>query len=156
MRNDKERSFLRFRERPFTALAVTAASLFCQWLNWFVYEKINYAWGITLVTPLVLCMMYHFVQLDSGQEGSFSGRFLFIFAVAVPLMSGIILTVIMLLAAPEISVFSPDAEYRGTVRETIATYAGRFVFTSLYLLIFGVIDALILKKHGQDSRRERK
>ena len=33
---------------------------------------------------------------------------------------------------------------------------GRFVFTSLYLLIFGIIDALILKKHGQDSRRERK
>ncbi|WP_164169235.1 hypothetical protein [Ruminococcus flavefaciens] len=156
MRNKSEESFLSFRESPFTAMAVTLASLFCQWANWFVYEKINYAWGFTLVTPLVLCMMYHFVQLDSGREGSFSRRFFFIFSAAVPLLTGVILTVIMLLAAPEISVFSPEAEYRGTVREIIATYAGRFVFTSLYLLIFGGVDALIMKKHGQDSRRERK
>lgn len=156
MKNDPVRSFLSFRENPFTAAAVTAASLFCQWANWFVYEKINYAWGFTLVTPLVLCIMYHFVQLDGGREGSFSRRFFFVFSVAVPLLFGILLTGIMLLSAPEISVFSPEAEYRGTVREVIATYAGRFVFTSLYLLIFGIVDALILKKHGQDSRRERK
>ena len=151
MRNDKERSFLRFRERPFTALVVTASSLFCQWLNWFVYEKINYAWGITLVTPLVLCMMYHLVQMDGGHEGSFSRRFLFIFAVAVPLMFGIILTMIMLLAAPDISVFSPDAEYRGTVRETLATYAGRFIFTSLYLLVFAFIDTFLQKRKNDNE-----
>ena len=156
MRNNTGMSFLKFREGPLSGLLITVISLFCQWAVWFVYEKINYAWGFTLVTPLVLCMMYHFVQLDSGREGSFSRRFIFIFSAAVPLLTGVILTVIMLLAAHDISVFSPEAEYRGTVREIIATYAGRFVFTSLYLLIFGIIDALILKKHGQDSRRERK
>ena len=156
MKNKTERSFLRFGESAFTALIITVLSLFCQFINWFAYEKIGYAWGITLVTPLVLCAMYHFVQLDSGREGSFSRRFFFIFSAAVPLLIGVILTVIMLLAAPDISVFSPEAEYRGTVREIIATYAGRFVFTSLYLLIFGVVDALIMKKHRQDSRRERK
>ena len=146
MRNNTGRSFLKFREGPLSGLLITVISLFCQWAVWFVYEKINYAWGFTLVTPLVLCIMYHFVQLDGGREGSFSRRFFFIFSVLVPLLLGVILTGIMLLATPEISVFSPDAEYRGTVREIIAIYAGRFVFTSLYLLIFAVFDALIRKK----------
>ena len=52
MRNKSEESFLIFRESTFTAIAVTLASLFCQWANWFVYEKINYAWGFT-------CDYYH-------------------------------------------------------------------------------------------------
>ena len=151
MKNDPDRSFLSFRENVFTAVAVTAASLFCQWANWFVYEKINYAWGFTLVTPLVLCLMYHFVQLDGGRKDSFSRRFFFIFSVAVPLLFGILLTGIMLLSAPDISVFSPEAEYRGTVRETIATYAGRFIFTSLYLLVFAVIDAFLQKRKNDNE-----
>ncbi len=145
MRNKTERSFLRFGESALTALVITVLSLFCQFMNWFAYEKIGYEWGITLVTPLVLCAMYHFVQLDGGRKGSFSRKFFFIFSVVIPLLVGILLTVIMLLAAPEISVFSPEAEYKGTVREAIATYAGRFVFTSLYLLIFAAVDAMIMK-----------
>ena len=152
MKNKTERSFLRFGESALTALIITVLSLFCQFMNWFAYEKIGYAWGITLVTPLVLCAMYHFVQLDGGREGSFSRKFFFIFSVVIPLLVGILLTVIMLLAAPEISVFSPEAEYRGTVREAIATYAGRFVFTSLYLLIFAAADHFILK--SLDEKRK--
>ncbi len=152
MRNKTERSFLRFGESALTALVITVLSLFCQFMNWFAYEKIGYAWGITLVTPLVLCAMYHFVQLDGGREGSFSRRFFFIFSVIIPLLVGILLTVIMLLAAPEISVFSPEAEYKGTVREAIATYAGRFIFTSLYLLIFAAADYFILK--SLDEKRK--
>ena len=70
---------------------------------------------------------------------------MFIFGVAVPLLAGVVLTVIMLTAAPEISVFSPEADYEGTVREVIATYAGRFIFTSLYLMIFAVIDIPVHK-----------
>jgi hypothetical protein len=146
MRNKTERSFLKFGESQFTALVITVLSLFCQFLNWFAYEKIGYAWGITLVTPLVLCVMYHAVQLDGGRKDSFSRRFFFIFSVVVPLLTGLLLTVIMLISAPEISVFSPEAEYKGTVRESIAIYAGRFLFTSLYLLIFAFIDRFILKR----------
>lgn len=154
MRNKTERSFLKFRESPFTALVITVLSLFCQFLNWFAYEKIGYSWGITLVTPLVICAMYHAVQLDGGREGSFSRRFFFLFSVVIPLLTGILLTVIMLLSAPEISVFSPEAEYKGTVREAIATYAGRFIFTSLYLLIFAVIDHFILKRLDEKRKTQ--
>ncbi len=145
MNNESERSFLTFRESPFTASAITLTSLFCQWLNWFAYEKIGYVWGITFVTPLILCAIYHFVQLDGGREGSFSRRFVFVFAAAVPFLAGILLTLTMLLTAPEISVFSPDTEYKGTVKEIIATYAGRFMFTSLYMMLFAAIDVPILK-----------
>ncbi len=48
MRNKTEKGVLKFRESPFTALVITVLSLFCQFLNWFAYEKISYAWGITL------------------------------------------------------------------------------------------------------------
>ena len=34
-----ERSFLLYEERPLTAAAVTLMSFFCQWANWFCYEK---------------------------------------------------------------------------------------------------------------------
>lgn len=63
----------------------------------------------------------------------------------VPLLIGILLTVIMLLSNPDISNFNPDAEFKGSVQETIATYAGRFVFTSVYMLIFALIDIPLLK-----------
>lgn len=152
MRNKTEESLLRFRETPFTALVITVLSLFCQFMNWYAYEKIGYGWGITLVTPLLLCVMYHFVQLDGGSD-SFSRRFFFIFSVVIPLLTGIILTVIMVLAAPDISVFSPEAQYRGTVRETIATYAGRFIFTSMYLLIFSAFDIALLKAHDRKRKK---
>lgn len=140
-----ERSFLLYEERPLTAAAVTLMSFFCQWANWFCYEKLGYSWGFTLVTPLILCIMYHFVQLDAGVNGNFSRRFFFRFSVLVPLLIGILLTVIMLLSNPDISNFNPDTEFKGSVQETIATYAGRFVFTSVYMLIFALIDIPLLK-----------
>ena len=58
----------------------------------------------------------------------------------MPLLFGIVLTVVMFLTNPDISNFNPDAEYEGSIQEIIATYAGRFVITSLYLLIFAFID----------------
>ncbi len=152
MSKEPERGFLVYEERPFTAIVIVLLSLFCQWGNWFVYEKLGYSWEFTLVTPLILCLMYHFVQMDAGINGNFSRLFFFRFAVLVPLLIGILLTVIMLLSSPDISNFDPEAEYKGSVREIIATYAGRFVFTSLYMLIFAVIDIPILKYI--DSKRE--
>lgn len=145
MSNDSKRRFLSYGENPFSAIVITIISLFSQWANWFIYEKAGYSWGYTLVTPIVLCLMYHFVQLDSGKNNNFSRKFFFIFAVAVPLLFGILLTVLMILTNPDMSSFNPDAEYKGSVQEQIAIYAGRFIFTSLYLLIFALADIPILK-----------
>ena len=144
----KEENRLKYGETPLTAIVMFFTSLFCQWGNWFIYEKLDYHWIFTLFTPLILCLMYHFVRLDADGDGNFSGKFLFVFSVIAPLLLGIILTVIMILTSPDISNFNPDAEYRGSVREIIATYAGRFVITSLYLLIFAPIDFIFTHRRG--------
>ncbi|MBR1592179.1 MAG: hypothetical protein IJ666_04130 [Ruminococcus sp.] len=145
--NRQEESRLEYGETPLTAAVIFFLSLFCQWGNWFVYEKLDYHWGFTLVTPVILCAAYHFVQLDAG-NGNFSRKFFFIFSVLAPLAFGILLTVLMFLTNPDISNFNPDADYEGSVQEIISTYAGRFVITSLYLLIFAAIDRIFIwKRH---------
>ena len=147
-KNDtQEESRLEYGETPLTATVIFFLSLFCQWGNWFIYEKLNYHWGFTLITPLVLCIAYHLIQLDAGGE-NFSRRFFFIFSVIMPLAFGIILTVVMFVTNPDISNFNPDADYAGSVQEIIATYAGRFVITSLYLLIFAPIDRILFRRKG--------
>ncbi|MBR2284505.1 MAG: hypothetical protein IJ874_08845 [Ruminococcus sp.] len=154
-----EQSSLSYRETPASAAAVTLLSLFCQWLNWFAYEKLDYPWGFTLITPLILCIMYHFVQLDSVPERKpedekphFTRRFVYIFAALLPFLVGVLITVLMLLSNPQISVFDPDEDYAGTIPEVIAIYAGRFTITSLYLMIFGIIDIPLLNM--ADNRKK--
>mgnify|MGYP007070312960 CR=1 FL=1 len=149
--NDKGR-YLNYPASLFSAVTVFILSLFSQWVNWFAYDKLGYEWGFTLITPLILCMMYHFVQLDAGKHGNFSRLFFFVFAVLVPLAFSIAVTVIMKLSNPDMSVFDPSADYTGTVRERIAVYAGRFIFTSAYLLVFSAVDAVILRYMDKNEK----
>ena len=75
MSDKKQESRLKYRAAPLTGLVIFLLSLFCQWVNWFAFDKIGYSWYFALITPLILCLMYHFVQLDAGREGSFSRDF---------------------------------------------------------------------------------
>ncbi len=136
---------MKYKESWVSALVITLLSLFCQWCNWFTFEKLNYSEKLTLFTPLILCIMYHLVQLDAGKDGCFSRRFFFIFSSAVPFLFGLVLTVIMLLLDPGISTFTPDEVYKGTIPEVVSVYAGRFMVTSLYIAVFALIDIPILK-----------
>ena len=145
MMNETGENRLRYGASPVSALVITISSLFCQWLNWFAFEKIDYPWQITLITPLLLCMMYHMVQLDAGSEGCFSRRFFYIFSAVVPLIIGVLLSAAMFLADPELSVFDPDTLFQGSIKESIASYSGRFIVTSLYLVVFGAIDKILLR-----------
>lgn len=79
MSDDSKSRCLSYKASPFTALVITVMSLFMQWFIWFAYEKLDKEWYFNLVSPLVLCMMYHFVRLDAGKNGNFSGKFLFCF-----------------------------------------------------------------------------
>ena len=139
---------LKYGATPVTAMVITISSLFCQWLCWFSFEKIGYPWQITLITPLLLCVMYHMVQLDAGREGCFSRRFFYIFSAIVPLIIGILLSAAIFLADPQLSVFDPDMPYQGNIMENIASYSGRFIVTSLYLVIFGAIDKVLLRHNS--------
>ncbi|MBR6394228.1 MAG: hypothetical protein IKS13_05350 [Ruminococcus sp.] len=146
MKSDDSKSrSLNYKASPFSALMITVLSLFMQWFIWYVYEKAGYSFGYNYITPLILCLMYHFVQLDSGKNGNFSRLFFFVFAVTVPLVLSIGLSAVMYLNYPDISPFDPDAGYTGSAKEVIATYAGRITITSVYLLIFSAIDVPILK-----------
>lgn len=152
MRNNTEETSLRFRQSPFTAALITVLSLFCQFLNWFAFEKIGYPWWVALITPLLLCAMYHFVQLDSGGNSGHSRIFVFIFSAAVPLLLGIFLTLAVFQADPDISTFNSETEYRGTVRELISLYSGRTAVTSLYLCVFALIDIPLLRAAGKAGK----
>ncbi len=145
---------MQFRQTWTSAFVITMLSLFSQWLNWFAFEKLGYDAVFTLVTPLILCLMYHLVQLDSGGNNDFSRKFVFIFSVAVPFLVGLIITLVLLLLDPGISTFNPEADYKGTAAEVISTYAGRFMLSSLYMAVFALIDIPILKY--LDSKKEQK
>ncbi len=145
---------MKYEQSFLSALVIFILSMFMQWLNWFAFDKLEYSWGYTLITPLILCLMYHLVQLDAGKEGCFSRKFFFIFSVAVPLLTGIFLTLLILILNPGISTFNPDIDYTGSVPEVIATFAGRVIITSLYLALFAFIDIFILKM--LDGKRKEK
>jgi hypothetical protein len=151
MKNNTEAAQLRFTQSPLSAAVITVLSLFCQFLNWFAFEKIGYPWWTALITPLLLCAMYHFVQLDAGGNSGYSRIFVFIFSAAVPLLLGIFLTLAVFLGSPDISTFNPEAEYRETAAELISLYSGRFAVTSLYLCVFALIDIPVLR--ACDRRR---
>ena len=152
MNKNSGTSSLRFTQSPLSAAVITVLSLFCQFLNWFAFEKIGYPWWTALITPLILCAMYHFVQLDAGGNSGYSRIFVFIFSAAVPLLLGIFLTLAVFLGNPDISTFDPEAEYRGTVTELISLYSGRFTVTSLYLCVFALIDIPVLRACDKKRR----
>lgn len=136
---------MKYKQSFLSGLVIFMLSLFAQWVNWFAFEKIEYNEKFTFLTPLILCFMYHLVQLEANGTDNFSRRFFFIFSVAAPFLFGLILTLIILLLNPGISTFSPDVDYTGTVPEVVSVYAGRFMVTSLYMAVFAAIDIPLLK-----------
>lgn len=146
-----EAAFLRFRQGPMSAVVISLMSLFAQWVNWFALDKLDYSPYIALFTPLILCLMYHFVQLDGG-EGSYPRKFVYVFSAIIPLIFSVCVTLCIFLSAPDISTFNSRLEYSGTIKELISLYTSRFVISSLYIVIFGVIDIPILK--AVDKRKK--
>ncbi|MCM1528756.1 MAG: hypothetical protein NC093_02025 [Alistipes sp.] len=149
--NENDIAFLRFRKSPLSAAVISLLSLFAQWVNWFALDKLDYSPYIALFTPLILCMMYHFVQLDGGGE-SYPRKFVYVFSAIIPLIFSICVTGAIFLSSPDISTFDPQLEYSGTVRELISLYTSRFIISSLYIAIFGIIDIPILK--AMDKRKK--
>ena len=145
MRSDTKKSVLDYKGNTVTASIIIVLSFFAQWLNWYAFEKIGYSWEFTLVTPLLLCLMYHFVQLDAGIYSNFSRKFFFVFSALVPLAVSIAISTAVYISYPHISSFDRNVCYSGTAPELIATYSGRFTITSLYLIIFAQIDIPVLK-----------
>lgn len=143
---------MKYKQNFFTGLSIYLLSCFAQWFNWFVFEKVDFDWKITLFTPLILCLMYHLVQVDAGKEDSFSRLYFFLFSVALPFLTGLIITVAIFLLNPDISNFNSETDYIGTVPEIICTYTGRLMFTSLYIAFFALIDIPVLKHFDKKGK----
>ena len=45
MSDKKQESRLKYRAAPLTGLVIFLLSLFCQWVNWFAFDKIGYSSG---------------------------------------------------------------------------------------------------------------
>lgn len=146
--------YLDFRGCFASAAVIYVMSIFSQWLNWYIYDKTEYGWGIAVISPLILCLIYHFIQLDAGKHNNFSRRFFFLFSVAIPLISFAAVIAAIALTSPEHRAFKLLDDSGSDMSGKIALWAGRIVFTSLYMLIFAVIDIPFLKKSDEKEKSE--
>lgn len=145
MNDDEKGKYLSYRAGFFTAIVIFALSMFAQWFNWYAFDKLAYEQIYVLFTPLILCMMYHFVQLDAGKHGNFSRQFFFSCAVGAPCIFSLILFFIT---------FDLDS-IDNSIRGTIAVYSARIMITSAYLLVFSVIDIPILRYLDKKEKKDR-
>lgn len=134
------------KSRAGAAAIMTAASLFAQWAHWFIFEKTEFSSVYLCFTPLVLCLMYRLLMADCESGGKFSKPFIFIFTALVPFAVSFIISVYMMIAFPDISTFSASKQESGIPSELISLYSGRLVLTSLYLLLYSLVDLLIVSK----------
>ena len=132
----------------FAAAALCTGSLFIQCIHWVIFEKAAFASSYLWFTPLVICLMYKLLTLDSKKEKGISKLFVFGFGVALPLVISLAVSIYMIVSYPDLSVFSDTVQESGTARETIALYSGRMVLTSVYLAIFAGLNLVFEKVHG--------
>lgn len=149
-----ERSSLNYKAGFMSALVIFISSIFMYVMIWIAYEKLDYSEIYNFITPLILCFMYHGVMLDTDKNGSFSGKFFFIFSVIIPLLTSLALTGIMYAFYPDLSVFNNNTSYKAAPIETIAVYSGRIVYTSVYLLVFVLIDIPFIRKFKSERKKK--
>lgn len=148
---------LSIKSKAGSAAVMTAVSLFAQWAHWFIFEKIAFSSVYLWFTPLVLCLMYRFLMADCENKGRFSKSSIFIFTVIIPFAIVIIISIYMILKFPDLSTFSASKPESGTPSELISLYSGRLVLTSIYLIVYSVIDLLIISKiWGKMTNKKKK
>ncbi len=137
---------LSIKSKTRCAAAMTAASLFAQWVHWFVFEKIEFSSLYLCFTPLILCLMYRFLMADCENKGRFTKIFINIFTIVVPLIISLIISLYILFKYPDTSTFSALKEEKNSPSELVSLYSGRLILTSLYLLVYSFLDAFIITK----------
>ncbi|MBQ8514709.1 MAG: hypothetical protein IJ496_04870 [Ruminococcus sp.] len=140
------------RLRPI--LLMIFSSLFLHILHWIIYETIAFSWLMSLITPLVLCLCYHGFQTDCEKTFGLSRKRVFIYAVLVPLLIALGVSVLVFMNNPHLGLYSRGGQLTGGAVEQIGLYAGRTAMSGIYVLIFSAIDIPILQ--WQDHRRYEK
>ncbi len=133
------------KEKLKHGVIIMACSLFAQGIHWFLYEKIQFAAALLWVTPLILCLLYHCIQADSGRGKNYSRKFVFFSAVLLPLLIGIIGSVMIWFNYPGLSLYNEGVMPDGSLPEQLGLLCGRIVLTSSYMAVFTVPDLLVLQ-----------
>lgn len=123
---------------------LTAGSLFAQTLLWVAYDYFRMQVWVMGALPLLICLLYHAVQLDSGTDKLMGRRFVFAGACLLPLLLGAALGLWMYWKYPGLEVFGGTGWGGGVIQETIAKYSARYLLTSGYLILFAGLDAVYL------------
>ncbi|MBR4628492.1 MAG: hypothetical protein IKO47_12525 [Ruminococcus sp.] len=142
--DDDKGKYLNYHASSFSALVIIILSLFVQCGSWFIFLKSGMSRILFILMPLILCIMYHFVQLDAGKHGNFSREFFFICAVAAPCIFSLVMFFIT---------FDLDSVDNST-RGTIAKYSARIMFTSVFLIIFALIDIPVLRHLDKKEKKD--
>lgn len=121
---------------------LTAGSLFAQTLLWAAYDYFQMQVWVIGALPLLLCLLYHAVQLDSGAGRKMSRWFVFAGVCLVPLLIGAALGIGMYWKYPGLEVFGGTGWGGGVIQETVAKYSARYLLTSGYLILFAGLDAV--------------
>lgn len=144
MSDNSEKKCLKFKIGFSSAIVIFILSIFCHILNWYLYDKYGSLLEVMVISPLIFCMMYHFVQLDAGKQGEFYREFFFMCAVGAPCILSLIMFFITLDFESEV----------GSLRYTISAYSARIMLTSVYLIIFALIDIPILRHIDKKKKKD--
>ena len=128
---------------------LAAGSLFLQTLLWAAYDYLQMQVWVLAGLPLLICMLYHAVQLDSGKGKLMSRRFVFAGSCIAPLLAGAALGLWMYWTYPGLEVFGGTGWGGGPVQETIAKYSARYLLTSGYLILFAGLDGVYFRLRKQ-------
>ncbi len=124
----------------FSAIAIVVMSVGFQILHWYLYEMFDFDMRLLCVTPLPLVLAYFAVMRDTGVGHTLPKRFIFAFACVVPLVLGLVLSVICYFNNPNLSIFTGEVSDADTkVNVTIALYSFRVALTSLYLTVCALL-----------------
>lgn len=119
-----------------------AGSMICQWVLWFAYEKLEMQVYQFFALPLLLCILYHALQYDSGKDKPLSRGLVFRGTVLYPLVFSAAFVIILFVKFPMLAQFGGEGDDRYAAQELLAGYASKFLITSLYLLFFSALDAV--------------
>lgn len=129
-------------------------SLISQWILWFAYIKLEMQTYQFFALPLLLCILYHALQYDSGEGKLLSRGLVFRGTVLYPLILSVGFVLVMYHNFPMLEQFDGEGDARYAAQEIFANYGSKFVITSLYLLIFSALDAVYFLIRGRKKIEE--
>jgi len=135
-------------------ILLCVGSLVSQGILWFAYIKLEMQTYQFFALPLLLCILYHAMQYDSGEGKLLTRGQVFRGAVLYPFLISVSFVVVMLVNYPMLEQFGGEGDERYAAQELLANYGSKMLVTSLYLLIFSALDAVYFLIRGKKQPKK--